>query len=172
MTWEKYCSECQRWGMENPYPDQSTFNRAYGISDVHEPLVITPKRDARKVAAIFDHHDGLQIDRKKPKPKPQKKSMTAKKEISPKKSKTEAKPKPPKPQKPRKTEEEKRAYQREWMRKFREKNPGAAYKYSKAWKEKNPEKVKEWNRQYMMRKRAAKKASQPQNDSTITKPSE
>lgn len=177
LTWQKYCDECKKWGMSNPYPDESAFNRAYGISDAREPIVIIPKRDARKVEASFDTHIALLSDRKKSKPKPKKEPSTVKKEPAPKKPKAEAKPKavkPPKPirpkkePKPRKTEEEKRAYRREWMRKFREKNPCAAYKYTKAWKEKNPDQVREWNRLYMRRKRAALKASG--SGTTTTKP--
>lgn len=167
LTWQKYCYECKKWGMSNPYPDEAAFNRAYGIVETTEPLVIKPKRNARKVAANLENHIAL------PKPKAkketqQKKIARQKKEQPPKKPKAEAKPMPPKMQKPRKTEEEKRAYRREWMRKFREKNPGAAYKYTKAWKEKNPDQVREWNRLYMRRKRAALKASG--SGTTTTKP--
>lgn len=167
LTWEKYCDECKKWGMLNPYPDEAAFSLAYGIAETTEPLVIVPKRDARNGAARLENH----------KDAPKKSNPKIKKEPAPKKPKAEAKPKavkPPKPirpkkePKPRKTEEEKRAYRREWMRKFREKNPGAAYKYSKAWKEKNPNKVREWNRLYMRRKRAALRASG--NGTTTTKP--
>lgn len=56
LTWQKYCDECKKWGMSNPYADEAAFNRAYGIVETKEPLVIVPKRDARKVSARFESH--------------------------------------------------------------------------------------------------------------------
>lgn len=86
LTWSKYCDECKKWGMSNPYPDEAAFNRAYGISDAREPIVIIPKRDARKVEASFDTHIALLSDRKKSKPKPKKRAAHSEKGASAKKA--------------------------------------------------------------------------------------
>lgn len=76
LTWQKYCDECKKWGMTNLYQDEAAFNRAYGIAETIEPLVIMPKRDARKVSARFENHvESTQ----KPKPKACNKKASQKK---------------------------------------------------------------------------------------------
>lgn len=156
ITWSKYCDECKKWGMTNPYQDEAAFNRAYGIAEIYEPIVIVPKRSKNHVESA-------------PKPKPK----TVKKEPDPKKPK--AVKEPPKPKKPKLTKEQraekKRKYQREYMVKWRASNPGTSYKSVKAWRgksEENMEKHREWNRDYMRRKRAGLLPSK--NGTTTTRP--
>lgn len=44
LTYQSYCDDCDRFGVTNPYPDEASFNRAYGIVEpVEPPIIITPK---------------------------------------------------------------------------------------------------------------------------------
>lgn len=199
IPYARYKADLQKLGATS-IPTEAEYSRQYGNASEHtrEPLEIKPKRDARKVSATLENH--AKIERIGPNKPKAEKAVAPKKRGRPpvpleskkerelayyhankerinarRKALREMKNPMPKPKKPPLTPEQRRAKHREYMKKWRAENPKAAYRSCKKWREaseSNMERHRAWNREYMRRKRAAKKASQPQNDSTITKPSE
>lgn len=50
MTYQRYCDECARFNVVNPYNSEQEFNRAYGISEQEQkPLFIEPKSARSKI---------------------------------------------------------------------------------------------------------------------------
>lgn len=56
LTFHSYSDDCKRFGVDNPYPDETSFNRAYGIDQTAEPLIITPKNRNRPMSATLENH--------------------------------------------------------------------------------------------------------------------
>lgn len=86
LTYERYCEDCKKFKMENPYKSEFDFNRAYGIDQHKEPLVLTPRNQKRPMKATFENSDKSVV----------KKYLTTPKELQPKKPKELKGPKPPK----------------------------------------------------------------------------
>lgn len=42
-TWEAYSEGCKRFNVENLYADEASYNLAYGIQTVIEPIIQQPK---------------------------------------------------------------------------------------------------------------------------------
>lgn len=60
LTYKSYCDDCNRFGVTNPYPDEASFNRAYGIIEqVEPPLIITPKKRTVKQSLIVGKSDHI-----------------------------------------------------------------------------------------------------------------
>jgi hypothetical protein len=56
LSYEKYCQDCKKFNIKNPYKSESDFNRAYGIDQHREPLVITPRNQKRPIKPTFEHY--------------------------------------------------------------------------------------------------------------------
>lgn len=66
LTYKSYCDDCDRFGVTNPYPDEASFNRAYGIIEqVEPPLIITPKKPVIKQSLTTEKSDHIRDVTKK-----------------------------------------------------------------------------------------------------------
>lgn len=164
MNWQSYCNICTEKCIANPYENEAHFNRAYGISDYKEPLVITPKNQKRPMKPTFDNSEKMIKPKKEPKPKKPKaekqprKKMTdeerrvrcnAMKRERDEKRRREAGIKPKKAL----TDEERKAYKREYMKKWRALHPKASYEATMKWRRENPELNKQRRREEARRRR-------------------
>lgn len=50
LTFQSYSDDCKRFRVDNPYPDEASFNRAYGIDPTAELLI------DRTMSATLENH--------------------------------------------------------------------------------------------------------------------
>jgi hypothetical protein len=161
MDYQKYCDDCKEFNIVNPYRGEEEFNRAYGIGTYsYKPLLVRPKKGANLMLPTNDNY-AKTITKKKVKAEKQPiKKMTEeearlrrnylKREREAKKREEVGVKK-----RPKLTDEDKKAYKKEYMKKYNQLHPRSRYEANKKWRENNPEVNKE-RRRIEYKKRVAK----------------
>lgn len=189
MNWQSYSAMCIAKGIENPYENEAHYNRAYGIAETEAPLVIRPKHKE----SITAHCKVVNAIRETRSKRGKEKREAAKKsEPKPKKPKAVKEPRTImtpeearlrrnerqrmysaakreemcKPKKRRLSDEEKRAYKREYMKKWRALHPRASYEATMKWRRENPEKNRKRRREEKARARERKLTQLKGNNGT------
>lgn len=166
FNYEQYCQMCKEKSIENPYKTESDFNRAYGICDYKEPLVITPNNKKRPMKPTFDNSEKSVVKKRLT---AQKKPKAVKKIITPEEARLRRnerrrmnaaakREERGTPKKRRMSDEEKRIYKQEYMKKWRELHPHASYEATMKWRRENPEENKRRRREEAARRRERKRA--------------
>lgn len=169
MNWNAYSAMCITKGIENPYENEAHYNRAYGIAESEEPLVIRPKHKS----SIVDHCKVVNAIRETRK----KKRVEAKKpEAEVPQQKKVKEPKEPKPRyRPQKryTEEEIKQRRKDARRKKRAENIRKGLRHDGKPKQpkpapKTPEQKRADRSAWMRNYRANQKSQSPANGSSIS----
>lgn len=179
-AYEKYLNDMKRLGAQPPYMSEQQVMEALGIvvEEPHEPLIITPRNQKRPMRPTLENH----IVEKKPKvkkPKAERKpreKMTDEERLKRKRERMQKKREELKAHglttrggdrkipvgRLKLSDEQKKAYKREYMKKWRKAHPKASYETNMKWRNASPEnmeKHREWNRKYAAKKRAESKLS-------------